>query len=678
MMLIAAAAMAFTSCNKSELQSASAGFDVTIVAGNPSVDASTKTFIDGVTPYWNPGDQIGVVIKGESSWSNYKFTSDLDEAATVSTFSGTTELTGTYYAYYPYSGAGASDKGIKIDIPAEQKPGVGTFDGAADVLLSTPFTVSGTKEVADVKFTRATSVVKVAVKAITSLKEQNLKSLSITAGKDIVGRGYFEPVSHKFVELYYNQSKTVSATLGDGFTFSTTNPEVFFSVAPVTLEAGSELVFEGVTDDYTFSKTVTLEEDLKFEEAALVTINLSITSANISKREAGLSLPVVDYCLWNTNTSGKDGSGEQKAEVITDLNEVNYVASASKVYMGPDFNMKLATGSANAVITTVPLNLSKAFQVSFSASAWVNSSGQADEASISVTIDNDETTTQTYDLTDETENIVFDFPAATLNSIITIETVKRAYLTDLVIAEPGYEAPAAMLVNDIADVPAAGVEDATAAICIKNASGWNIDVLPEGCVSSAAVYGYNTLEYTVEPNTASTPATGKITITLTKDDETITKAINVSQLAKGGIIIADTNLPKAYPDAESTFEVDEYTFNFNSVANYGNGIQFKKSAGYITNKTAISKGIKTITLKGKDTKDIYPSNLTLYVGTAENPSEITIEGVCDCEVDPESGKAANKGASVTYDLSGGNYTYFKVADTSTYAVYLSSIEIVTK
>lgn len=683
-MLVAAAALAFTSCNKTEVQSAPEGFDVTIVAGNPAVDGPTKTYIQGVTPYWKVGDQIGVVIRtvkdDVASWSNYKFTSDLKEDATTSTFSGTTELTGKYYAYYPYSGAGASDSGIKIDIPTEQKPGVGTFDGAADVLISTPFTVSGTKEIAEVRFTRATSVVKVVVNGIDELAGQNLKSFSITAAKDITGRGYFKPDTHEFTEIYYNKSQKVNATLGTGFAFGTKAPEVFFSVAPVTLEAGSDVVFEGVTEDYTISKTVTLTEDLPFEEAALVTINLTLAKENLAVKEKGLALPVADLCLWNTNTSGKDGSAEQKAEVITDVNGVNYVASATKVYMGPDYDMKLSSGSGNAVITTIPLDLSKAFNVSFLAAAWCNSTGTPDAASISVTIDNDPETTQTYDLSDEYETVEFEFEAATASSVITIEAVKRAYLTDLLIAAPGTEAPAGIAAPaEIKDVPAEGVADAEQAIYLKNASGWAVDVTPAGCVSSAMITGNNLLTYTVKANTSSDPATGTITIKLTKDSKTISKVIEVSQLAQGGIVLTPAILPTAYPTEEATVTSGDYTFDILNVANYGTGIQIKGNVGaYLANKTAIAKGIKTLVLKCHSTKDMYPSNLTVYAGTAEKAETVVITGTCNCEVDAESGKAANKGATVTYDFSGGNYTYFKILDSSKYAVYLESIEIKTK
>lgn len=687
MMLVAAAALAFTSCNRAELQPASAGFEVTINAGNPSVDAPTKTFISGATPYWNVGDAIGAVIRTTKDekveWKNYKFNSDLKEAARVSTFTGATELTGTYYAYYPYASLGASDNGIKIEIPAEQKPGVGTFDGAADVLLSKPFTVSGTKEIANVKFTRATSVVKVVVKGIDVLSGQNLKSFSITADKDIVGRAYFNPETYEFVELYYGKGKKVTATLGDGFAFGTDNPAVFFSLPPVTLEAGSKLVFEGATEDYTISKTVTLQADLPMEASALEIIDLTLSADNVSLKEKGLALPIVDYCLWNTNTSGKDGTSAIDAEDMKDINGVNYVASASKIYWGSDFDYKVGTSSVGAVIKTVPLDLSKKFQVSFLTCDWANASGVVDGSSISVTIDDNETTTQTYELSDELETVTFNFSAATASSYVTISTTKRAYITDIVIAEPGYEPAPAVVAQDIKDVPADGVTDATADIILKNAEGWDVKVTSEGCVSSAKISG-STITYSVKANTLSSPASGSITIELSKDGQKSSKTIQVTQLAGGAIIITPSALPSAYPKtddvySESTFTVSDLTFYFKCVANYGSGVQFQKNNGYIANKTAITSGIKSITLKNYPTKHMYPDCVKVYAGTAEKPGETEITGVySSTEKDANYGYLVDQNASVTFDLSGGNYTYFQIVAGSGGASYFESVEIKTK
>ena len=98
------------------------------------------------------------------------------------------------------------------------------------------------------------------------------------------------------------------------------------------------------------------------------------------------------------------------------------------------------------------------------------------------------------------------------------------------------------------------------------------------------------------------------------------------------------------------------------MANYGSGIQMKKSTNaYVANKTAIPN-IKSVKVTVADGKTFYPTNLKMYAGTAELPETTEITATSD-------------ETSSTYDFSGGSYSYFKLVNTSTYAVYLGKVEI---
>lgn len=131
--------------------------------------------------------------------------------------------------------------------------------------------------------------------------------------------------------------------------------------------------------------------------------------------------------------------------------------------------------------------------------------------------------------------------------------------------------------------------------------------------------------------------------------------------------LTDANLPTAYEkDAggsyvETIVTEENIQYNIFTVANYGSGIQIRKEGGYISNHTAF-ESIKTIKVTCHPDKSWYPSNLVLYAGTAENPSETVITAKSDDNTS-------------TFDLSAGNYTHFKLANTSTYAVYLEKVEI---
>lgn len=131
------------------------------------------------------------------------------------------------------------------------------------------------------------------------------------------------------------------------------------------------------------------------------------------------------------------------------------------------------------------------------------------------------------------------------------------------------------------------------------------------------------------------------------------------------ITIDSSAMPTAYPTVESEITVSGTAFGILNVANFNNpaAVQMKKSGSYIVNKSDKGK-IVSIKLTYHADKSFYPDNLTLYAGTAAAPSENAITPTTD-----DTAKTA------VYDLSASNYTYFKLTNTSTYAVYLSKVEI---
>ncbi len=131
------------------------------------------------------------------------------------------------------------------------------------------------------------------------------------------------------------------------------------------------------------------------------------------------------------------------------------------------------------------------------------------------------------------------------------------------------------------------------------------------------------------------------------------------------LVIEDDKFTASYPADESEFKAGDFDFLYYLIANYGSGIQFKKTDSYIANKTALGKKIVSIEVIGHSSKSWYPTNVTLYAGTEAKPSTNAITPVSD----PDNKK-------LTYDLSGGAYTFFSLNNTSNYAVYLESVSII--
>ncbi|MGN0202337.1 MAG: BACON domain-containing protein [Candidatus Cryptobacteroides sp.] len=122
------------------------------------------------------------------------------------------------------------------------------------------------------------------------------------------------------------------------------------------------------------------------------------------------------------------------------------------------------------------------------------------------------------------------------------------------------------------------------------------------------------------------------------------------------LTITVDGFPTSYPADETTVTLNGTEFDIVNVANYGSGIQFKKTSGSLKNHSDFDKKIKSIKLTVTSGKSWFPENLTLTCGSS------TITPTSDT-------------TTSTYDLSGGDYKSFTLANTSNYAVYLESIEI---
>ena len=275
--LAAAAAAASLSCTKEITPAAESGLiEVTIVAG-----VGTKTAIqDGTdkTMVWKDGDAIGV----SDGTANVKFDeTDVTGVSASATFSGTVPAAGQYYAYYPYSAAGASG----ISIPADQTvSSVYSFDPAADLLVSKPFTVSGTSvTVNDLEFKRLGAFIKViALDGTTGsvLSGKTFSSMSITAASDLVGTVAID-LGAQALGSVSEGSKTVTANLpADSYSVGSEGG-VFFGILPQSFASGATLEIKAVTSGVPLAKTVTLPDAVELKAGRILPLRVTFTDADI-------------------------------------------------------------------------------------------------------------------------------------------------------------------------------------------------------------------------------------------------------------------------------------------------------------------------------------------------------------------------------------------------------------
>lgn len=448
--LLAAAAAAFASCSQDSAEAVSPELPqlrVTLSAGNPSIapDAqpqSTRTEMEGTTPYWSVGDQIGVSTDGTSN--NVAFTNDASERARTTTFSGTISAGTALYTYYPYTANGISGSGdqagARVDLPANQTPTATSFDGRADLLIGQPLamTADGTV-VGNLQFKRVSAIVKVVLKdnsTAKSLTGQHVSMLSLAAGGEnwLAGRLTLNLVSGQLLEPSYGQSNKVTAAYTSATQYEPDGTSgTYLSVYPRELPAGSTLTFEAATEGFSISRTVTLAEPVALLPGKINTLTVSLADEHITAAAAGFALPFTDDFSWITTTSNTvlPIDGYPKAEDGT----ARYSATANTYPETPA--LKFGTANARGSFTTADLDLSQPFTVLVK--AGITAPATLDGSGLTVTAG--EAASQNVALTGSYKYYAFEFPAQGSKSKVRVDiTGKRGYLLDFQVVA-GHDVP---------------------------------------------------------------------------------------------------------------------------------------------------------------------------------------------------------------------------------------------
>ena len=442
--VIVATSAALLACNKeTPIQvgdDSDALVELTIIAHNPEAQPATKTEMDGTTPYWSVGDAIGV---SDGSSSNNKFTANIEGAAAIASFKGSTTISGPLFAYYPYTSNGVGTigeiNGAKVDLPANQNPTATSFDGKADVMVAKQFTVAPENTVVeDLKFARLGAVVKIVLidKNNTMTEVQHPTTVSMTAESALAGRVLIDMENQELNAPYYNPSSTVTAnyTTDTKYEINGINA-TYLIVYPQTLEAGSTLTIAASTEDYTLSKEITVPSGgIELLPGKITTLKVSFAANNITS-DSGADLPFTDDFSWQTATNSALSSVDNRYSAFS-------TAYADK---GAG-TVRIGTGSSTGYLTTQELNLSSAFYVIVSAYAY----NATDGSKIQVVVDGETTQTASEAMTstDVATDYIFNFSAATKKSKVMITTdKKRAVLTGVQIIRGTYVFPPAINVT---------------------------------------------------------------------------------------------------------------------------------------------------------------------------------------------------------------------------------------
>ena len=304
-------------------------------------NAAVKSFIDNnfdgtYTPKWSKDDELAIFV-GKIDANTKKPTTILkntnDEGITAKFEGKVTGITqtGQFKSFAPASAFQAGLKStsnslVGINLASVQKPSRHTIDQSCDVLVAQEAAYSVTNgeiRPADLFFKRMFSIVKVNLNGPELLNGQKLKEFSITAPKDTIlaGRAAID-LAKASIEKWNIKDNVVTALyLGtDGPVFGenapNSNNSVWLVVNPTTIKAGVKLTFSGESEDYSFSKEVTLTKDLSFPESQLAVINLSLAAENCEKKQIRIFIEkfsnVTEKGAHQPNVTGASGTGVSK------------------------------------------------------------------------------------------------------------------------------------------------------------------------------------------------------------------------------------------------------------------------------------------------------------------------------------------------------------------------------
>lgn len=323
-------------------------------------NAAVKSFIDNnfdgtYTPKWSKDDELAIFV-GKIDANTKKPTTILkntnDEGITAKFEGKVTGITqtGQFKSFAPASAFQAGLKStssslVGINLASVQKPSRHTIDQSCDVLVAQEAAYSVTNgeiRPADLFFKRMFSIVKVNLNGLELLNGQKLKEFSITAPKDTIlaGRAAID-LAKASIEKWNIKDNVVTALyLGtDGPVFGenapNSNNSVWLVVNPTTIKAGVKLTFSGESEDYSFSKEVTLPKDLSFPESQLAVINLSLAAENCEKKQIESRIFVENF--RNVTEKGKHQPN------VTGVSGTGVSDKLQYVYNGTNTNIRFNT-----------------------------------------------------------------------------------------------------------------------------------------------------------------------------------------------------------------------------------------------------------------------------------------------------------------------------------------------
>lgn len=389
--LAVAAAFALGSCTKEETRPSTSENSLHFIintAENVQLRSFVENNLDGTyTPKWTKEDKLAIFI-GDITASTEEPTATLSntaETGTTAKFDGTVNTNLTEGSFLSFSPAGAFAKGysngtVGINLSEIQTPSSLTIDEACDVLVAKPCDFAaenGTVAINDLYFKRIFSIVKVNLKGVEALNGEKVTSFTINAPATLTGRAAVD-LSTASISQWNTQNKSVIAK------YTTDNPEfggenglentVWFVVNPTTVASGSVVTFSGETENYTFSKEVTLSTDLVFPQSQMAVINLTIGEGNYTAKTTETRIFVEGFDNVETtktqlqpSVTGAFGTGVTEALAYTYSSDNTNLRYNNNGHSSSNPYLYLSGANDNLIISNIKISGKTALKFSYQA-----------------------------------------------------------------------------------------------------------------------------------------------------------------------------------------------------------------------------------------------------------------------------------------------------------------------
>ena len=313
-MLVAAAATAFFSCQKQEVIAPETEqvSCLTFTSEKPAFADETKTEWTGETIQWSEGDKIRIAYTCDDVWQNadgtataseedgYKTakfyaSTELDEASGVAQFDvpgkfvGNVEGEYVFYGIYPSSVVGSSDMknapSFNVILPSVQTPLADSFDPESDVMVAQSDVYEGMPEEAiSLKWDRKVAHANITLKAINGISDdEQVLSVKITAqdGANMVGMQTYDMSADEFVMHSENTTANVLEVNGTNLSVESGNVVFWASFLPCTW---TSFAVEVNTNLATYTRTVG-ECSLDFKQNARNTLSVKMSGDDVVRTE---------------------------------------------------------------------------------------------------------------------------------------------------------------------------------------------------------------------------------------------------------------------------------------------------------------------------------------------------------------------------------------------------------